>query len=158
MHGAAVSFVQGSVVHSLVTLCTQKMGKGGGVIVNEDSNKRPRLVEGTPSRVLCLRNMVGPGEVDEELEDEVGTELTKYGNVTEVLIFEVTTAGYPPEEAVRIFVQFDIVDSATRALMDLNGRFFGGRQIRVAYFDEGRFGRQELAPLAGEFPAEPSTF
>lgn len=36
---------------------------------------------------------------------QVGNELTKYGNVTSVLIFEVTTPGYMPEEAVRIFVQ-----------------------------------------------------
>lgn len=43
--------------------------------------------------------------MDEELEDEVGNELTKYGNVTSVMIFEVTTPGYAAEEAVRIFIQ-----------------------------------------------------
>lgn len=132
----------------------QAIGKGSGIIVAEEPGaKRPRTAgpAPTPTRVLCLRNMVGPGEVDGDLEDEVGTELTKYGNVTEVLIFEVTTPGYPPEEAVRIFVQFDGPDAANRARTDLNGRFFGGKQIRVAFFDEGRFERQELAPLAGEF-------
>jgi hypothetical protein len=60
----------------------------------------------------------------------VGTELTKYGTVTDVMIFEVTTPGYAPEEAVRIFVQFDRTEAATRALVDLQGRFFGGRQVR----------------------------
>eukprot|EP00967_Tisochrysis_lutea_P076477 scaffold103492_cov19-Tisochrysis_lutea.AAC.1 len=48
---------------------------------------------------------VGPGEVDDELEEEVGVECTKYGAVTDVMIFEVTAPGYPSEEAVRIFVQ-----------------------------------------------------
>lgn len=48
---------------------------------------------------------MGPGEVDDELEEEVGVECTKYGTVTDVMIFEVTAAGYPSEEAVRIFVQ-----------------------------------------------------
>jgi splicing factor 45 len=61
---------------------------------------------------------------------QVGTELTKYGTVTDVMIFEVTTPGYPPEEAVRIFAQFDRTEAATRALVDLQGRFFGGRQVR----------------------------
>jgi len=48
---------------------------------------------------------VGPGEVDDELEEEVGEECTKYGAVKDVMIFEVTAPGYPAEEAVRIFVQ-----------------------------------------------------
>ena len=43
----------------------------------------------------------------------------RYGNVTSVLIFEVTTAGYEAEEAVRIFIQFDRVESATKAQIDL---------------------------------------
>lgn len=31
--------------------------------------------------MVLLRNMVGPGEVDDDLEDEVGMECSKYGNV-----------------------------------------------------------------------------
>lgn len=48
-----------------------------GVIVNADqpADKRPKLqgaaFKGTPTRILLLRNMVGPGEVDEDLEEEV---------------------------------------------------------------------------------------
>ena len=37
--------------------------------------------QGASSRVVLLRNMVGPGEVDDDLEDEVGMECSKYGNV-----------------------------------------------------------------------------
>jgi splicing factor 45 len=101
--------------------------------------------------VLVLRNMVGPGEVDADLEEEVGVELSKHGGVLDVKIFEVVTPGYDPEEAVRIFVMFDRVDGAVKAHIDLQGRFFGGRQVRVAFFPEERFDRQDLAPAAGEF-------
>ena len=34
--------------------------------------------------------MIGPGEVDEDLEDEVAEECEKHGAVHRVMIFEVT--------------------------------------------------------------------
>ena len=36
-----------------------------------------------------LQNMVGPGEVDEDLEPETAEECQKYGKVTKCVIFEV---------------------------------------------------------------------
>lgn len=71
------------------------------------------------------------------LSHQVGTECTKYGTVADVCIFEVITPGYPPEEAVRIFVKFERVEAATRALVDLQGRFFGGRQVGVGSVSQG---------------------
>lgn len=79
--------------------------------------KRQRIsasLAGPRSKVLLLRNMVGPGQVDDALEDEVGEECSKYGDVNSVLIFEVTEAGFPEEEAVRIFVEFEAADSAAK--------------------------------------------
>ncbi|GFR45032.1 hypothetical protein Agub_g6399 [Astrephomene gubernaculifera] len=128
---------------------------GGGLGLGSEGPdaKRPKGVAlpGVPSRVICMRNMVGPGQVDEELEEEVGQELTKYGKVVDVLIFEVTTPGYVEEEAVRIFVQFERQESATKAAVDLQGRFFAGRLVRVAFFSEERFKSMDLAPKQGEF-------
>ena len=57
--------------------------------------------------------MVGPGEVDDELEPEVREECSgKYGPVVQVVIFEIPRA--PPDEAVRIFVEFQRVESAIK--------------------------------------------
>ncbi len=74
------------------------------------------VITGTPTRVVCLRNMVGPGEVDPDLEDEVANECSKYGQVQSVMIFEVTTAGYPDDQAVRIFVEFERLEQATKVI------------------------------------------
>ena len=87
----------------------------------------------SPSKVVLLRNMVGPGEVDDDLEPEVKDECnTKYGDVNRVMIHEVMEA--QPEDAVRIFVEFKRIESAIKAVVDLNGRFFGGRQVRAGFY------------------------
>ncbi|KAG6613647.1 mRNA splicing factor [Phytophthora cinnamomi] len=96
------------------------------------------------SRVVLLQNMVGPGEVDDELQDEVKGECSDtYGPVTKCTIYEVT-GRVPPEEAVRIFVQFKNAEDATKALTGLNGRFFGGRKVKAVYYDESKFERMDL--------------
>ena len=43
----------------------------------------------TPFFLLLFKNMVGPGEVDEDLEPETAEECTKYGEVEKCVIFEV---------------------------------------------------------------------
>lgn len=82
--------------------------------------------------------MVGPGDVDEELEPEVKDECnTKYGDVIKVIIFELPNA--PSDEAVRIFVEFKRIESAIKAVVDLNGRFFGGRQVKAGFYSVEKF-------------------
>ncbi|KAF9434621.1 hypothetical protein BGZ76_007699 [Entomortierella beljakovae] len=88
----------------------------------------------------------GPGEVDDTLQEETAGECTKYGSVVRCLIFEVQNGKVPAEEAVRIFVKFGNITSAEKALKDLDGRFFGGRQVHCQYFDERRFDLLQLAP------------
>lgn len=138
-------------------LMAKKTDRRAGVIVNASESKtekKPKSVNlnGPPTRVLLLWNMVGPGEVDDELEDEVASECSKYGTVTRVLIFEITEPNFPADEAVRIFVQFERSEETTKALIDLDGRFFGGRVVRASFYDEERFGKNELAPMPGEVP------
>ena len=113
--------------------------------------------------------MVGPGEVDDELEPEVKEECNgKYGDVISVIVFEVPNAP-TPEESVRIFIEFKRVESAIKgkafrimsicsmstrgpykyndlsecycfsAVIDLNGRFFGGREVKAQFFDQDKF-------------------
>ncbi|VFR03054.1 unnamed protein product [Cuscuta campestris] len=139
-------------------LMAKKTDKRGGVIIASEEVKQPEkkvksvVFNMPPTRVVLLRNMVGPGEVDDDLEGEVAEECTKFGTVTRVLIFEITEPNFPHDEAVRIFIQFERAEEATKALIELDGRFFGGRIVRAGFYDEDRFGKNELAPLPGEIP------
>lgn len=92
---------------------------------------------------FSFQNMVGAGDVDDELEGEVKDECnTKYGDVVSVIIFELKNAA--PEEAVRIFVEFKRIESAIKAVVDLNGRFFGGRQVKAGFYPFEKFQKHHL--------------
>jgi len=105
---------------------------------NKQCDKSIADILKNPSKVAVLRNMVGPGEVDDDLEPEVREECReKYGPVEKVLIFQIPRVDQT--EAVRIFVEFEKVDSAVKAIIDLNGRFFGGRQVAARFYDHDKF-------------------
>uniref|UniRef100_A0A674P8N5 Splicing factor 45 n=1 Tax=Takifugu rubripes TaxID=31033 RepID=A0A674P8N5_TAKRU len=90
-----------------------------------------------PTKVVLLRNMVGRGEVDEDLEEETKEECEKYGKVVKCVIFEI--AEVPDDEAVRIFLEFERVESAIKAVVDLNGRYFGGRVVKACFYNLDKF-------------------
>jgi len=47
---------------------------------------------------MVLRNMVGPADVDDDLENEVADECGKYGVVEKVVIFEVNNEELSDED------------------------------------------------------------
>ncbi|CAI5533829.1 unnamed protein product, partial [Closterium sp. Naga37s-1] len=81
--------------HGGVIVAAKPLKKGGGGEGGENNaagagGKRAKLggvaLNGPPSKVVLLRNMVGPGEVDAELEEEVaGAEGTMYATEPEDL-------------------------------------------------------------------------
>ena len=132
------------------SLMVQKTDRNSGVITQAEPTTPalpgPGEPSSQPTRVVMLLNMVGPGEVDSELESDTREECANYGAVRRVAIREVTSV--PAEEAVRIFVQFDSQEAATKAKVDLDGRFFGGRTVVSSYYDEGHFEAGRLIPPA----------
>ena len=47
-------------------------------------------------------------------------------------------------------LQFERAESAMKALIDLDGRFFGGRTVNAMFFPEERLDKQDLAPRPGQ--------
>lgn len=102
-------------------LKVQPTGRGSGVIVNQShissvspSPPPPALQPrtSTPSPVVLLTNMVGPGQVDDMLQEETADECGKYGQVERCLIFEVR------QSRVCYAIQYDI---------DMHGCYIGSR-------------------------------
>uniref|UniRef100_H0V616 Splicing factor 45 n=2 Tax=Cavia porcellus TaxID=10141 RepID=H0V616_CAVPO len=138
-------------------LSVEKTSKRGGKIIvgdatekgesqdaskKSDSNPLTEILK-CPTKVVLLRNMVGAGEVDEDLEIETKEECEKYGKVGKCVIFEIP--GAPDDEAVRIFLEFERVESAIKAVVDLNGRYFGGRVVKACFYNLDKFRVLDLA-------------
>ena len=90
-------------------------------------------------------------QVAGDLSAEIGEECSKFGEVLRVTVYEIPAADKPaPEEAVRIFVKFSKQAAAMKAYFDLDGRFFGGRTVWVAFFSEAEFDADALQPTDKE--------
>jgi len=105
-----------------------------------------KLMRPTESHVMVLKNMVGPEDVDEDLENEVTDECSKYGKVEHVIIYqEKQSEDEDAEIIVKIFVQFSSHEEMKMATAGLNGRFFAGRSIQAVSYDQNLFDANDLS-------------
>ncbi|WVQ74830.1 hypothetical protein IAR50_004437 [Cryptococcus sp. DSM 104548] len=90
-----------------------------------------------PSAYIVVSNMFNPEEETERnwdldlAEDVKGEVESKYGQVVRIKV-EKMSAG-------EVYIQFAEIDSATKAIRGLNGRFFGGRMLMAGYISETLF-------------------
>lgn len=129
-----------------------------------------RLMRSQESKVIILKNMVGPEDAEDEmLQEEIQDECSKYGAVEKVIIYKEKQSDNDNEKhediIVKIFVQFSmssgkffyfmmkshlIHDSlfileAEKAKMALNGRFFGGRLVKADSYDQALFDHNDFS-------------
>ncbi|KAF0989118.1 hypothetical protein HZS_2411, partial [Henneguya salminicola] len=116
-------------------LDVKKIGKNAAIIIDKDSKSRQTIPKNSKSfsPVVLLRvkyfinvkNMVDSCDSDPELEQEVKEECAnKYGPVMQILIREIKT-GQGSEPGV--FVIFENMTYAKKAVSELDGRYFGGK-------------------------------
>lgn len=105
-----------------------------------------KLMRKTECKVMVLRNMVGPEDLDSELENEVTDECGKYGNVNRVIIYqEKQSEEEDAEIIVKIFVEFTAQSEVEKACAALNGRYFAGRIVTAEKYDEDMFNANDLS-------------
>merc|ERR1719500_1770620 len=98
------------------------------------------------SRVILLTNMVGPEDVDEDLQEDVEQECNKYGKVDHIVIYqEKQDESDDAEVLVKIFVEFKESISAKKAKNGLDGRFFAGKTISAIIYDQVLFDQQNYS-------------
>lgn len=106
-----------------------------------------RLMRPSDSKVVILRNMVGPEDVDETLQEEIQDECSKFGYVEHVIIYKEKQSDEDDDSDViiKIFVEFSLPREAERARDALNDRYFGGRIIRAEVYDQNLFDHGDLS-------------
>ncbi|KAJ8934382.1 hypothetical protein NQ314_013423 [Rhamnusium bicolor] len=106
-----------------------------------------KLMRKVDSRVVILRNMVGPEDVDETLQEEIQEECSKFGAVERVIIYneKQTEEDDDADIIVKIFVEFMETYEAEMARDALNGRYFGGRMVRAALYDQTLFDHSDFS-------------
>ncbi|KAL7025734.1 hypothetical protein ACKWTF_013607 [Chironomus riparius] len=108
-----------------------------------------RLMRPRESKVVILRNMVGPEDVDETLQEEIQDECSKYGVVEKVIIYKEKQTENDDDDygdiIVKIFVEFSLSIEADKASSALNGRFFGGRLVKAESYDQALFDHSDFS-------------
>ncbi|MEQ2211167.1 hypothetical protein XENOCAPTIV_027845 [Xenoophorus captivus] len=81
---------------------------------------------------MVLRNMVGPEDIDDDLEGEVTEECGKFGTVNRVIIYQEKQGEEEDADIiVKIFVEFSAASEMNKAIQALNDRWFGGRKVLI---------------------------
>lgn len=129
-----------------------------------------RLMRPRDSKVVILRNMVGPEDVDETLQEEIQDECSKFGVVEKVIIYKEKQTDNDDDDfddvIVKIFVEFSmssgksrnaetsllnfneiffLLAEADKASSALNGRFFAGRLVKAESYDQALFDHNDFS-------------
>ncbi|KAH7345434.1 hypothetical protein B0J17DRAFT_713020 [Rhizoctonia solani] len=108
----------------------QKLARTDQPIKSSSPLTKANIPQTLSSRCILLRNMFDPEEEterdwDKELADDVRGECEeKYGKVVDLKVER--------ESQGEIYIKFDAVDSADKAIKGLNGRWFGGKQVTAS--------------------------
>ncbi|KAM9321700.1 poly(U)-binding-splicing factor PUF60a isoform 2-T2 [Pholidichthys leucotaenia] len=105
-----------------------------------------KLLRKQESTVMVLRNMVGPDDIDDDLEGEVTEECGKFGQVKRVIIYQERQGEEDDADIIiKIFVEFSEATEMNRAIQALNHRWFGGRKVTAEVYDQERFDNSDLS-------------
>ncbi|CAD5225936.1 unnamed protein product [Bursaphelenchus xylophilus] len=113
-----------------------------GKFISQKVNLNTAEMVNNASKVILVKNMVTPSDCEDEIQEIVEEEMSKYGTVVKVVIHEVQDL--PENESIRIFVEFTNQAQAMKAVIDLSKRYYGGRALTVSFFDVDKYINQQF--------------
>ncbi|KIY50466.1 splicing factor, CC1-like protein [Fistulina hepatica ATCC 64428] len=112
----------------------QKLARIEPAVPTPEPVSRPNIPQSMQSHSVLLKNMFDPEEEtgrdwDKELAVEVKDECeSKYGPVVAIKVEK--------ESQGEIYVKFDSIEPAKKAIEGLNGRWFGGKQVSAVFISD----------------------
>ena len=100
-------------------------------------------VAAATSRVVELQHMLTTDDLNnpdeyQEVMDDTTEQCSEFGKLRSVIIPRLGEPG-----ATKIFLEYETVEDAAKAIQELQGRTFDGRQVEATYFDEQKFANQQ---------------
>mmetsp|Transcript_45277 Transcript_45277/g.118839 ORF Transcript_45277/g.118839 Transcript_45277/m.118839 type:complete len:136 (-) Transcript_45277:459-866(-) len=108
----------------------------------------PQPPQGPPTTFVLAENLFNPEGDDElndphffsDLKEDVAEEVAKHGDIADVAVL--------PKTAGHFLFRFRDEEGAARAAAALNGRWFGGKQVKADTIAEEAY--EEMLKSAGE--------
>jgi|MDTA01.2.fsa_nt_gb hypothetical protein len=95
-----------------------------------------------PSKLLCLKNLLGPEALADEAEwkdctEDITEECKGFGNIVSCVFPRPGELhGYTEEDVGSCFVKYELMSSAVKAQSDLDGRDFDNRKVSATFVQE----------------------
>jgi len=80
-------------------------------------------------KIVCVHNMIGSDGIDDEFEADITEEVSRYGQLRQVIVHPLPVAGQSKEKC-KVYLIYADVQSAATANEKLNGRWFAGVSLR----------------------------
>jgi len=98
-----------------------------------------------PSRELCLKNLIKPADVENEVEfkecvADIQEECARFGKITEFKApHPKDLLGYTDADVGSCFITYELMSAAVKAQADLDGRDFDGATVSAVFVQEDDF-------------------
>ncbi|VVA93040.1 unnamed protein product [Arabis nemorensis] len=134
-----------------ISLTVKATGQGGSSVGLEGRNKQMHMLKpcDTSTRIICLINAVA--DVDfrddddyESVMEDLREQGRQFGNLVKVVIPRPNLDHHLTPVAVKVFLEYADLASASRARSRFHGNRFGPNQVVALYYPENKYAQGDF--------------